>query len=587
MTHAKAGTNSVRLRPARRLDGLSPYVPPAPQPFVDLVLDANEGAGPAESFAALLSQVEADDVRRYPSAAELERSIAETLGVAAQRVVVTNGADDAIDRVCRAVLEPGRICLTHSPTFEMIGRSAGLAEGTGARGEGVRTIGWMNGPFPTQEFLRSISVSTALVALVSPNNPTGGVIKRDEILQVVRAAGEVGSLVMVDFAYVEFADEDPTEDLLDEPNVVVVRTFSKALGLAGARVGYAVSSAEVAGWLRTVGGPYPVSSVSAKLAGASLGAGRERAGFISAVRSERGAFVELLQQYGCETLDSQANFVTAKFADAAFVQRGLASLGISVRAFASRPEFAGFLRITLPGDRGTFERVCSAIRTILDPQAILFDLDGVLADVSGSYREAIIESARTFGVEITADEIGQAKRAGDANNDWVLTKRLLEQRGVACKLDDVVARFQKVYLGSDGQPGLRDTERLIPDTAFLDALSDRFTLGVVTGRPREEARVFLDRAGIRGLFSTLVCMEDAPAKPSPEPVLRALEDLKVEQAWMIGDTPDDITAARCARVLPIGVPAPGDDPAVASESMFRVGASSVLPDVSKLEEMIR
>ncbi len=581
MMHTGATSEQCRLQPTGRLRGLSPYEPPASGPFVDLTLDANEGMAPENVLENVLTGISAEDLRRYPDTGELERALADTYCIDAERVVVTNGGDDAIERACGAVLEPGREAVLHHPTFEMIERGVRLAGGE------VRSIEWIEGAFPVRECVAAISPATSLVAIVSPNNPTGSVISFDGMMEVVRAAARVGALVLADFAYIEFANEDPTRSLLDEPNVIVVRTFSKAMGLAGARVGYALASSEVAHWLRTVGGPYPVSSISATIALASLRSAGEQRAFVNNVRSEREELSSLLRTFGYTVLDSQANFVTARFADARFVWNSLASLGIGVRAFASRPELDGFLRITLPGDEAAFDRLVRALRTILAPEAILFDLDGVLADVSGSYRSVIVETARSFGVALAAGDISAAKRAGGANNDWELTKRLIEERGVACGLSEVIDRFQRIYEGTDSKPGLRETERLIPDRATLQALAERFTLAVVTGRPRREAEWFLERAGIRELYATLVCMEDAPAKPSPEPVQRALDELGVRCVWMIGDTPDDMVAARCARVLPIGVPAPGDNKARASEAMRRAGAAAVIDGVSRIGEMIR
>ena len=137
-----------------------------------------------------------------------------------------------------------------------------------------------------------------------------------------------------------------------------------------------------------------------------------------------------------------------------------------------------------------------------------------------------------------------------------------------------MTRFQSLYLGPGGAPGLCEAETLIPRPALLRRLAARRPLAVVTGRPRDEAESFLDRFGIRGLFGAVVCMEDAPAKPSPAPVRMALERLGVGAAWMVGDTPDDVVAAQRAGVVPIGVVAPRDDPAAVTTSLRAAGAAA-------------
>jgi histidinol-phosphate aminotransferase len=567
------------MGPASRLRGLAPYEPPPRSPLVEIALDANEGAPPSEALLDVLGSVTPEDLCRYPNAYVLEAQIAQRWRIEPERVVVTNGGDDALDRICRAVLEPGRDMLAHAPSFAMIERSARLS------GAKVHAVEWMDGDFPIDRYVAAIGPGTALVSMVSPNNPTGGVIARSDMLSVVRAAARVGAVTLIDLAYVEFADEDPTEWLQNEPNVVIVRTFSKAMGLAGLRVGYAIAPRDIARWLRTTGGPYPVSSVSLAVASASLARQHDRSGFIARVREERECLTTALRDAGIDVLDSHANFVTCRFPNPAFVSQALLSLGISVRRISCE---AGceLVRITLPGDERSFSRLLHAVLSAGKPQALLLDLDGVLADVSDSYREAVIATARAYGVGVTPGVIAAAKQAGNSNNDWELTRRLLESRGVSVDVADVTVRFQQAYLGAGGSAGLRENETLIPSADLLRRLARRLPMAIVTGRPRSEAEWFLRRAGIDDLFQVRVCLEDAALKPSPEPVLLALGRLGLERAWMIGDTPDDMVAARAARVVPIGIPAPGDDQEPSCDAMNRAGAAQVITDLSALEEIL-
>jgi len=565
---------SVPLAPADRVRGCRAYEPPAPRWDTDLRLDANEGPAPSDAVRRAIASSGRESIRRYPDPRPIEREIADSWGVDASRVVLTNGGDDAIDRICRSVLDPGATLVTHAPSFEMIARSARLA------GAGVRAIEWIDGPFPERALLDAVSPGVKLVALVSPNNPTGGAIPTDTIARIAERAGRVGAFVLLDLAYAEFADEDPANALLALDNVVIVRTFSKAFGLAGMRVGYALAPAPVAPWLRAAGGPYAVSGISIAAALAAQSEG-PRAPYVRSVRAERKLVRGACDRLGLEPLASQANFVTIRSERARWVWESLGSLGIATR----RLERAGasLCRITMPGNADAAERLVRSIHVAADPQAILLDLDGVLADVSGSYRAAIEATARSFGVELEPGAVSRAKAAGDANNDWVLTRRLLRDRGVDQPLDAVTERFQSLYLG-DGRSGLRERERLIPERGAIERLAARLPIAIVTGRPREEAEWFLDRAGIRSHVATLVAMEDAPAKPSPEPVRAALRALGAERAWMVGDTPDDIVASREAGVVPIGVVAPGDDPEPAT--LERAGAARVISNLTDLEGLL-
>jgi HAD superfamily hydrolase (TIGR01548 family) len=177
-------------------------------------------------------------------------------------------------------------------------------------------------------------------------------------------------------------------------------------------------------------------------------------------------------------------------------------------------------------------------------------------------------------------------RSGDAANDWIVTQRLIVERGKTVDLSSVTARYQSLYLGTNGTPGLRERERAIVPRAVLERLAERLPLAVVTGRPREEARWFLEREGLAPLFGAMVCMEDAARKPDPAPVRLALTKLGVQRAWMIGNTPDDVRAAVGAGVTPLGIVAPGDDLTLTTAALTNAGAARVLKHVADLEEVL-
>jgi HAD superfamily hydrolase (TIGR01548 family) len=256
------------------------------------------------------------------------------------------------------------------------------------------------------------------------------------------------------------------------------------------------------------------------------------------VRAERASLRELLCAHGVDARTSQANFVLADFGRrAAFVRDGLRARGILVRDFPGRAGLEQSLRITLPGDPADFERLTRALDTVLAPEALVFDLDGVLADVRESQRAAMVETAATYGVTVTMEDIERALRAGDAANDWIVTQRLIAAGGVQADLESVTARFQALYLGTAGESGLRERERLIVPRWLFERLSRRVPLAVVTGRPRDEARWFLEREGLADLFGAVVCMEDAARKPDPAAVRLALTRLGVQRAWMVAIRP--------------------------------------------------
>ena len=560
------------LQPVPAVASRTSYHVPRPRAPIDVHLDTNEGAIPSMAVVAELAQGSPDLLRRYPEADAVEALLARSLGVSAEQVLVTAGADDALDRCCRAVIRPGTRAVIPMPTFEMLERFSQLA------GACIVPVAWPGGCFPLQDVLRAITDETALIGLISPNNPTGSVLTPADLQQVAQAAPH--ALILVDMAYGEFADEDLGPAVLALPNAVMVRTMSKAWGLAGLRVGYVAGSAEVIGWLRTAGAPYPLSGLSLAIAERLLTQGpAEMERFVQRVRDERRALAGELATLGARVEPSQANFILARFKQPQWVVDGLAGLGIGVRSFAGRDGLADAVRISLPGHKPWFERLIHGVQTVLAPQALLFDMDGVLADVSGSYRKAIVETARHFGGEVTPEDVAAAKAEGNANNDWILTHRLLARRGVQVTLEDVTDKFEALYQGE-----LYKVETLLAERAFF--ARQTLPLAVVTGRPRKDALRFLEQHGLGDLFRVVIAMEDAPVKPDPAPVRLALERLGVRRAWMIGDTPDDVRAARAAGAVPIGIPAPGEAWAHADETLVRAGAARVLHRLEELEELL-
>jgi histidinol-phosphate aminotransferase len=576
--HIHRDAHAIRF--ASRLSACGAYSPPRLQGPLDLRLDANEGPShPAvqEAIRAVSASVSA---QQYPSTLTLTGAIALMHNIDTSRVLVTAGGDELIQRACRATLDERRNMVIAVPTFDIFTRCAAQ------EGAQVRSCDWQS-EFPLQDMLAAIDPDTGMIVVVSPNNPTGQVVSFSDVQQLARAAPH--ALVVLDLAYVEFTSTDPTPQALALDNVLVVRTFSKALGLAGLRVGYGLAHADVITALRSVGLPYSVSAHSVAVVEALLPRRDEIASTVSTrVRCEREELISVLTDLGCVCTPSEANFVLARFADtrqAQWVWRALGSLGIAVRSFSGVPGLEACLRVTCPGNATHFARLLHALHTSIAPDALLLDMDGVLADVSQSYRRAILATADTFGVRITRADIAAMKARGDANNDWLVTQRLLQQRGVDASLAEVRDRFEGLYQGTDAEPGLRAHEVLIPRRETLERLSQRLTLSVVTGRPRRDCERFLHEHGLSDLFTGAVCMEDGPAKPDPTPVTLALQRLGCARAWMVGDTRDDIDAARTAGVVGIGVIAPPGEQGD-RQALERAGAATVIDDLDVLLEML-
>lgn len=354
------------LRPAERVAGRVAYrVPRHPAP-VDLDLRGNEGAIPDTELFKVLSGTEV--LRRYPDPRSLQGRLAARFGLAPEQVLVTAGGDDALDRLCRAVLEPGRRLLFPTPGFEMTRRYAGLA------GASVVEIPWPGVVFPTEAVLAAMTPGVALVALTSPNNPTGAVVAWPDAERICRAAARIGAVVLLDLAYVEFADADPTRAALQHDNVVVVRTVSKAWGLAGLRVGCALGSPRVLSWMAAAGAPYAVSAPSLALAEAALAAGdAAMESFAAGVREGRQALGAGLEAAGCTVVPSQANFVFARSDRAGWIADGLAGLGIGVRTFPGVAGLSDALRVAVPPTAAGLARLLLGLQVVTAPEVLVVD----------------------------------------------------------------------------------------------------------------------------------------------------------------------------------------------------------------------
>jgi len=340
------------------VDAVRAYVPRKADPRIRWFLDANEGIplrSVVEAIASALSGP-SGGVSRYPSFYELEETLASLWGVEPARIVVTGGGDDAIGRICSARLAPGSRILVHEPAFEMFG--------VHARSRGATTLGlqWLDGQaFPLSETLEAVESdqSIGVATTVSPCNPTGGAVSRQQALAVAESCRNSGVAFLFDAAYGEFADDDPSRELVDKGLAYVVRSFSKAYGLAGLRLGYAIApDAERAGVLRSCGMPYPSSALSSVAAMAALKDSAGVARNIATIRAERAVMAGHLRALGARVAESSANFVLARVRDAAGLVSAMAASGIAIRGYGSKALLADAVRISCPcNDAGLAEVV--------------------------------------------------------------------------------------------------------------------------------------------------------------------------------------------------------------------------------------
>lgn len=219
---------------------------------------------------------------------------------------------------------------------------------------------------------------------------------------------------------------------------------------------------------------------------------------------------------------------------------------------------------------------------------VVFDMDGVLVDVTESYRETIVRTVEHFaGVTLTRPQIQDYKNQGGFNDDWKLSHHVITQHGVAVEYQTVVDYFQGLFHGN-GSDGLILRERWMARDGLLERLAARFDLALFTGRMRWEAEVTLRRCAPSLRFDPVVCMEDVTElKPAPEGLLKIAAAAGGRRMWYIGDTIDDARSAGAAAVPFIGIASPGSPLRAELASLFRAeNAVAVLDDINQLESVL-
>ena len=180
---------------------------------------------------------------------------------------------------------------------------------------------------------------------------------------------------------------------------------------------------------------------------------------------------------------------------------------------------------------------------------LIFDMDGVIVDVSKSYRETIRQTASYFlKRNVLMSEVDEIKNKIGMNNDWDATYSLINNPTVI--YESVKNYFQKIYLGS-----LIDNEKLLISNQKLQQLKSKYKkIGIATGRPKNEAQYAVKKNGLEEIFNCIIALEDvANSKPSPDCLLAVMKKLDLKQTVYIGDSVSDVIAAERAKIPSIFV----------------------------------
>ena len=219
---------------------------------------------------------------------------------------------------------------------------------------------------------------------------------------------------------------------------------------------------------------------------------------------------------------------------------------------------------------------------------IVFDMDGVLAEVTESYREGVVKTVEHFtGQRIARELVQKYKNVGGWNNDWALSQRICADLGHRVDYETVVDHFNEIFFGRNGD-GLIQRERWFPEPGFLERLKTRFGLAIFTGRLRYELEFTLHRFAPQLFFDPIICAEHvANSKPAPDGLLAIQRRKPGRRLWYVGDTVDDARSARAAGVPFIGVLARSHSHREELQQLFeREHAAAIIENVNDIETVL-
>jgi histidinol-phosphate aminotransferase len=351
-------TTTAAPAPRVRVQQMKEYHPPLGSRDA-MRLDFNENTLECSPrVREALAQISAGALTRYPEREPVEAIVAVHLGLRPEQVALTNGVDEAIHVLFETFLGVGDEVLMPVPTYTMY---EVYASATDARVVTVQAADDLQ--FPFERLLAAITPQTKVIAIANPNSPSGLVAARVQLLELARRAPQ--AVLLVDEAYFHFFGETVMDLVGTLPNLVVARTFSKAYGLAGLRLGLLAGPADLMRWVRRVLSPYSVNSVALACLPSALEDTAYLNWYVGEVLAARTEFEAAVDAAGMRRWPSQANFILVEIGaqHARFVQL-MRDAGVLVRDRSSDPGCDGRVRITV-GTRGQMKQAVMALNNAI------------------------------------------------------------------------------------------------------------------------------------------------------------------------------------------------------------------------------
>ena len=331
------------LQPNLAVKNMRPYSPPSQGRADKMRLDFNEntvGCSP-QVIDAIRKLTDSNVISMYPEYSQAQNKIAKFFGVGTEQMVFTNGTDEAISLLVDTFIEPGGELIVMSPSYAMyrfygeLGRAKIVEVEYDAKRQLV---------FEVEKLLVAINQNTAAIFLANPNNPTGTAISRHQIIKILTAAPH--AVVLIDEAYVEFADVSALDLINEFPNLFVSRTFSKAYGMAGIRFGCLFSDAKNIEWVQKAQSPYSVNAVAVVAACAAIEDSAYLSRYVTEVRECRNFVEAEFDRLSIKYFKSSGNFLLFDVGHRAKeIRNQLALSRVLIRDRSY--EISGCLRVTI------------------------------------------------------------------------------------------------------------------------------------------------------------------------------------------------------------------------------------------------
>lgn len=552
------------IRPRQAVLDAIPYVPPSEGRLKFTRMDFCET--PDESFVPDLGIVEANQVAAYPEYNEFASKLAKFYALSEDAIALTNGSDEALAVITQTFIACGDSALVSSPCFALIPYSAKLS---GA--ELVEVPVTADFQFDLIAIEKALSADVKIAIFASPDNPTGATLAPSVVSEW--CAKYPNTLFVIDEAYGEYFGQSCLQLTSIFANLLVTKTFSKAWGLAGLRLGFVVGNAELIDYVKRVKLPYSVNSAAICAASALIDRANEIQDSVEETIRERDRIVASLRRSNYKLISGPTNFF-------------LLGMGPNAKPFAEyaqeqgiliRNRSAGYIRVSVSTKQNN-DKFIGCLKEFAQRFGIVFDLDATLVDTTESFDRTVLELVSKYSPKATdVEELQNLRAEGGYNDDWIAAQELLRRRGTSVALAEITEVATTRYLELAPK-----VERMLCSPESLQRLQQKYPLFIVTGRNRREyTPIWEDR--LAPYFKGVYCVDDVPgnkAKPSPDYLNQVKRDSDLVGAVYIGNNIDDMQAARAAGFFAIGITT-----TLTAAQLIDAGAQYIIESVDELPEV--